>query len=42
MMQEIFGVKFAYILDFCIALSNFGYLIIYITIFADYLLAFIN
>ena len=41
MMQNIFNKKVAYFLDFTFAFCNFGYLIVYVSIYADYMYTFI-
>lgn len=41
MMEHIFGKWFAYVIDFAIAFIFIGFLICYISVFADYIQMFI-
>ena len=41
MMENIFGKWFAYVIDFAIAFIFIGFLICYISVFADYVQMFI-
>jgi len=41
-MEDIFGRKAAYVIDFCVAFSYLGYLTVFVSIFSDYINQFIT
>ena len=41
MLEEIFGKKFSYFVDFTIVVTYLGYLTVYISIYGDYMFMFI-